>query len=134
MFLEKKNDTGFLKINDTVFGIIVSEALLKTGTKAWPSTDKAKLITGIAGIWPSAAEIADHLILWEEDGVTCIKMHIVMSFGTSIKMATDIILDYIEEKLKPMLPGVSCRVIIDIVGVKSKNIAPRDVEVVREWN
>ena len=134
MFLEKRNDTGFIKINDTVFGSIVSEALLKTGTKAWPATDKAKLITGIAGIWPSAAEIADNLMLTEEEGVTCIKMCIVMSFGTSIKMATDIILDYMEDKLKPMLPGVPCRIIIDIVGVKSKHIAPRDVEVIREWN
>lgn len=134
MFLEKRNNTGFIKINDTVFGSVVSDALLKTGTKAWPATDKAKLVTGIAGIWPSAAEIADHLILSEEEGVTCIRVHIIMAFGTSIKMATDIILDYMEEKLKTMLPDVPCRVIIDIVGVKSKYIAPRDVEVIREWN
>ena len=43
------------------------------------------------------------------------------------------VLDALEETFKSMFPSKAGKITIKIVGVKSKNIAPRDIEVVREY-
>ena len=43
-------------------------------------------------------------------------------------------LDYVEKELKSMFPGQPGTAVVRIVGVKSRLIAVRDLEVERKWN
>ena len=68
-----------------------------------------------------------------EDGVY-VEFCIIMSFGASIQQNTQTILDHMETELKLMFPAQPGRILLKVVGVKSKQIAPRDIEVERIWN
>ena len=84
---------------------------------------------------PGAGELADNLIIREEaDGSLFLQWYVIMSFGASIHRATKLMLDYAEKELKSMFPNQPGRIIIRIVGVKSRLIAVRDLEVERKWN
>lgn len=80
-------------------------------------------------------ELADNLVVCEEqDGSIFLEWYIIMSFGASIHRATKLMLDYAEKELKSMFPGQPGRAVVRIVGVKSRLIAVRDLEVERKWN
>ena len=133
--MERMTDMGVMKINRLIFGRLVLDALASAGGKAFPASEKGKLLAGIGGSRPAAGEIADNLVVKEEaDGSLLLKLYIIMSFGSSIQLATGQILDSLEGDLKPMFPGQSGRIVLKITGVKSKQIAPRDIEVERTWN
>ena len=56
-----------------------------------------------------------------------------MNFGSSIKKVTESMLNDLEESFKLMFPSQPGKITIKIVGVKSKKIAARDIEVIREY-
>lgn len=133
--MERSNEKGTIKINDHIFGRLVSEAISLTAGKVFPASEKGKLLTGIGGSMPGAGELADNLIIREEtDGSLFLQWYVIMSFGASIHRATKLMLDYAEKELKSMFPNQPGRIIIRIVGVKSRLIAVRDLEVERKWN
>lgn len=133
--MERKNEKGTIKINDHIFAKIVGEAISRTGGKAFPASEKGKLLTGIGGSMPGVGELADNLVVCEEqDGSIFLEWYIIMSFGASIHRATKLMLDYAEKELKSMFPGQPGRAVVRIVGVKSRLIAVRDLEVERKWN
>lgn len=132
--MERKNEKGTIKINDHIFARIVGEAISRAGGKAFPASEKGKLLTGIGGSMPGTGELADNLVVREEDGGVYLEWYIIMSFGTSIHRATKLMLDYAEKELKSMFPDQPGRAVVRIVGVKSRLIAVRNLEVERKWN
>ena len=50
-----------------------------------------------------------------------------------MKKVTESILNDLEESFKQMFPSQPGKITIKIVGVKSKKIAARDIEVIREY-
>ena len=61
------------------------------------------------------------------------KFFVIMTFGASIKDNCTAVLDSLEKQMKTMLPDKSGQIVLKIVGVKSKKIARRDIEIVREY-
>ena len=57
----------------------------------------------------------------------------IIQFGAGIRKTTEEILDYIEYEMRGLFPEKGGRLILKIVGIKSRRIAPRDIEVVREY-
>ena len=132
--IERVNEKGTMKINKHVFGRLAWDAVGLTEGKAFSASEKGKLLAGIGGSRPAAGEIADHMIIEEKDGVLSLQLYIIMSFGASIQQNTNLILDHMEGELKKMFPNQEGRILLRVVGVKSKQIAPRDIEVERTWN
>ena len=57
----------------------------------------------------------------------------VIIFGSSIKSVTETVLDELQNKMQTMFPEYGGELILKIVGVKSKNVAERNIEVKREY-
>ena len=132
--VERINEKGTMKINQNIFGRIAYDAVGLTEGKAFSASEKGKQLTGIGGTRPTPGEIGDHMIVREEEGRIYLELYIIMSFGASIQKATQQILDYMEGQLKILFPDQGGRILLKIVGVKSKQIAARDIEVERVWN
>lgn len=131
--MERINEKGTIKINHTIFGRMLHEAIKLTDEHTFAASEKGKLLSGIRGNSPAPGEIGDNMVLEEEDGVIYVEFYIIMLFGASIRKYTKIILDCMEKKLKELFPCQPCRIVLNVVGVKSKQIAPRDIQVERKW-
>jgi len=133
--MERTNEKGTMKINNIIFGRLVWDAVGLTENRAFSASEKGKLLTGIGGSRPAPGEIEDHLVVREEDdGKLYMELYIIMAFGSSIQKVTGQILDFLEEELKTSFPKQGGKIVLKVVGVKSKQIAPRDIEVERIWN
>jgi len=132
--MERVNERGTMKINRTIFGRLAYDAVGLTEGKAFSASEKGKQITGIGGTRPAPGEIADNLIIREEEGRIYLELYVIIAFGSSISQMTARILDYLEEEMRLMFPQQGGRIVLKVVGVKSKQIAPRDIEVERVWN
>ncbi|MCI8609190.1 MAG: hypothetical protein HFE73_06065 [Firmicutes bacterium] len=132
--MKRVSEKGIMKINRHVFAALVEETLQAAEGKAFAASEKGKLLSSIGGGTPAAGEISDHLFVTEADGVLYLEWYIIMSFGASIKQTTKVMLDYAEQELRQMFPHMGGCVRIRIVGVKSRLIAERNIEVERQWN
>ena len=132
--MERINEKGTIKINKHIFGKMAFDAVGLTEGKAFSASEKGKQLTGIGGSRPAPGEIADNMTVREEGGVLCLEMYIIMLFGASIQKNTELILDHMEKELKQCFPQQPGRILLKVVGVKSKQVALRDIEVERTWN
>lgn len=132
--MERSNEKGTIKINRLIFGRLVYDAVELTEGKVFSASEKGKLLTGIGGSRPAPGEITDHMVIYERDGCLEIEFCVIMLFGASIQQNTELILNHMETALKTMFPEQPGRILLRVVGVKSKKIAPRDIEVERVWN
>ena len=74
-----------------------------------------------------------NIIISEDAKHYLLKFFVIMSFGASIKKNCTEVLDNLEKQIRTMFPDKGCKIILKIVGVKSKNIAKRNIEIVREY-
>ena len=81
----------------------------------------------------STGELAANIFIKETEDGYYLKFHVIMSFGASIKENCTAVLDSLEQQMKIMLPDKQGQIILKIVGVKSKKIAERNIEIVREY-
>ena len=131
MALTKKTSLGTITINPSVIAREVREAATPVKEKMFFATDKGKLVASPMKI--SSADLSSNMIVEETGNRINVTVHIIMSFGSSIKTVTETIFDGIENSMRALFPQKGGNIKIKIVGVKSKKVAPRDIEVVREY-
>lgn len=131
MSLAKTTALGKIIINPSVIPREVRAAATPVKEKMFFATSKGKLVASPAKI--SSGELASNMIFEETEDKINLTFYMIMSFGSSIKNVTETIFDGLEKSLKVLFPTKSGTLTIKIVGVKSKNIAPRDIEVIREY-
>ncbi len=131
MSLKRTTKLGKITINNSVISKEVIRAATLVNDKVYLATPKGKLLGKPARVGTS--ELASNIYVREEDGKFCLTVYIIMNFGSSIKNATDTMLDKLEADLIPMFADQQAVLTVKIVGVKSKAIAPRDIEVTREY-
>ena len=129
MTIERKNNLGTIKLDDYIFAQIIQTSLSKS---AFHASEKGKLL-GSQGVKSSIGEISSNIRIREEADKYVIEFYVITLFGASIRETTNEILDYIEYEMKGLFPGKGGRLILRIVGIKSKRIAPRNIKVVREY-
>lgn len=133
MFLERTTEYGNIRINNNIFAKIVMKAVSKTGGKTFCASERGKILGGIDQK-VSGSELSSNIFFAETDECYILKFFLIMSFGASIKENCALIFDELEKELKLLLPDKKGRIIIKIVGVKSKRIASRDIELKREYD
>ena len=132
MGLEREDALGNIKLNDTVFARMLLRAIANTNGKAGLASEKGKLLGGM-NQKVSASEAASHLNFWEEPERYCMEFQIIITFGASIQRVTEQILNDLAEQLSKLLPDKGRHLVLRIVGIKSKKIAERSIEVVRDY-
>ena len=132
MSLERSTQYGKIKINDTIFAKAVLSAVAKTGGKVLCASERGKILGGIDQK-VSTGELTSNIFIRETAEGYCLKFFVIMSFGASIKENCTAVLDSLEKQMKTMLPDKQGQIVLKIVGVKSKKIAERNIEIVREY-
>lgn len=132
--MERKNEMGVMKINDNLFGAIVTEAVRRMKGKAFIASEKGKLLTGLGGSRPTISEITDNIVVKDEEGRIYLACYLIVSFGSSIRQITEDMSTYLQERLQSMFPDCPGKVKIKVVGVRSRYIAPRDIVIEKEWS
>ncbi len=132
MSLERISEYGKIKINENIFAKIVLNAVAKTGGKVFCASQRGKILGGIDQK-VSTGELTSNIKITDGETEYILEFLVVMAFGASIKQNCGIILDYIEKEMRTMLPDKGGKIILKIVGVKSKKLAIRNIEIVREY-
>ena len=132
MSLERSTQYGKIKINDTIFAKAVLSAVAKTGGKVLCASERGKILGGIDQK-VSTGELTSNIFIRETAESYYLKFFVIMTFGASIKENCTAVLDNLEKQMKTMLPDKQGQIVLKIVGVKSKKIAERNIEIVREY-
>ncbi|MGN1334753.1 MAG: Asp23/Gls24 family envelope stress response protein [Anaerovoracaceae bacterium] len=132
MSLQRTTQYGKIKINETIFAKWVLAAVSKTDGRVLCASEKGKILGGIDQK-VSMGELSSNIIIKETKDSYILKFFVIMSFGASIKKNCTEILDSLESQMKKMFPDKKGQIAIKIVGVKSKKIAERSMEIVREY-
>lgn len=134
MSLYKTTNLGKIKISDNVFASIMRDGMQSEGCRGrvWPATKRGKQIGNDVKInlndFVSSIEVE-----LDEFGRVSIDFSVIVRFGTSISKITDILSDYIAEKVKVITGEPPGQIKIRVSGVKSKQIARRNTEVIKTY-
>ena len=113
MALTKKTSLGTITINPSVIAREVREAATPVKEKMFFATDKGKLVAAPMKI--SSADLSSNMIVEEIGDRINVTVHIIMSFGSSIKTVTETIFDGIENSLRALFPQKGGNIKIKIV-------------------
>ena len=131
MSLTKTTSLGTITINTAVISREILFATAKVNEKLFLASEKCKVLGSPKKV--GSGELAANIKVEQTKEEFKLTFYIVMNFGSSIKSTTETVLDYLEESFKAMFPKQNGKIVLKIVGVKSKNVAPRDIEVIREY-
>lgn len=131
MSLRRTTNLGTIIINTSIISKEVIKASTKVNENIFFATEKGKLLGSPKKV--GSSELSANILVDEKEGRFNLTLYIIMNFGSSIKKVTESILDDLEESFKMMFPSQPGKITIKIVGVKSKKIAARDIEVIREY-
>ena len=135
MTISKTTELGTINVSDLIFAQIIERSLRQTGCrdKVWPATKKGRQIGNDAKV--SAADIAREIeVEASSDGSNFeLTFNVIIKFGAGIRKITDLLTDYISETVLNKHGRKPDLIRIRIVGVRSKNIAKRNLEVVKRY-
>ena len=131
MSLRRTTNLGTIIINTSIISKEVIKASTKVNESIFFATEKGKLLGSPKKV--GSSELSANILVDEKEGRFNLTLYIIMNFGSSIKKVTESILNDLEESFKQMFPSQPGKITIKIVGVKSKKIAARDIEVIREY-
>lgn len=122
MLIIKDNDLGQIRVMKSCLAQLITECFKLYDDRIWLCNKKGKIVVG-----------ANHQVSFdveEVNGALDIKIYTIIKFGTSISETTDSILNHLVNKINNTLGEQKFRIIINILGIKSKQIAKRDIEIV----
>lgn len=131
MSLRRTTNLGTIIINTSIISKEVIKASTKVNESIFFATEKGKLLGSPKKV--GSSELSANILVDEKEGRFNLTLYIIMNFGSSIKKVTESMLNDLEESFKLMFPSQPGKITIKIVGVKSKKIAARDIEVIREY-
>lgn len=131
MTLSKKTRLGVVTVNDNVIAKIILRAAQKAEGKFFLSSERGRIL-GVASR-VGVGDVIGNFQIEEKDDKYFLKFSGIIRFGSSIKNVTETVLDSAEEEMKQSFPSRGGEITLHIVGVKSKQVAERDIEVKREY-
>lgn len=135
MTISKDTELGEIAVSDIMFAQVISECF-KSETclgRVFPATKKGRQIGSDQKY--SISEFASHIETEKSfDGESVdLTFSVIVKFGTSIRSLTDVLGDDIAEKIQQKLGQKPRQITIRITGVKSRQIARRNLEVIKRY-
>lgn len=135
MTLSKTTELGTISVSDIIFAQIIEKSLKipECRDKVWAATKKGRQIGNEQKL--NISDLAHEIdVEPSADGDSIeLTFHVIIRFGAGIKLITDILTEYISETVLQKLGKKPDLIRIRIVGVKSRNIAKRNLEVVKRY-
>ena len=135
MAISVKTDLGTVKISDQVIGGIITDILdtPDMSKKIWPAEDRGRQFGRRPKIVDS--DIASYIETSADDnGDVTIEFSVIVRFGVSIKTVTHEFSDRIADSMLYILGIKPTKIIINIAGVKSKQIARRNTRTIYRYD
>ena len=123
-------EIGNININNYAIEKIVIGNILKKKNIITPTNKRGKVIA-VKGIRIKPSDYVSAVEIIEYEDKLFIKMYFVIEFGASINKETNKIFDMIEKDFESIGIQKPTQITAKITGVKSKQIAKRELEVVR---
>ncbi len=135
MTISKTTELGTITVSNLIFAQIIEKSFQQKHCRGrvWPATSKGRQIGNEQKF--SLSDFAHEINVEPSengDGFE-LEFSIIIRFGTSIKLVTGIISDYIAETIEKKQGRKPDRIIIKIAGMKSRQIAKRNLEVIKEY-
>lgn len=130
MDISVSNETGKLKIDDSIFGDMAKRAIYTVNQEAWLATERGRILDDI-GLFPS--DYSQSFDIEYEEGKVKFTLFIVCAFGKSIKGISTRLLNQLEGELKKTFGEDLLELKVKVIGIKSKEIARRDIEFSRSY-
>lgn len=135
MTLSKETKLGTISVSNILFAQIIGESF--TGEycldRVWPSTKRGRQIGNDAKF--SLSEFANHIDVQssEDEKNIDLEFSIIVKFGTSIRKISEHLADDIAKAIEKKSGKKPHQIKIRIAGVKSKQIAKRNLEVIKQY-
>ncbi len=125
MPISEKTKYGTITITDHIYASIVEDVLEEENFSGivWVSTKRGKVVT----------DALQSMKIGQAENEIVISLYIVVKFGISIKKICKEFADRLADKVVDACGNSELRILINVAGIKSKNIARRDVEVVFKY-
>lgn len=135
MALTRETDLGTISVSNLFFAQMIAGSFKQESCKGkvWPATKKGRQIGSPAKFNLSEFASAIEVEPSEHPGRMNIECSVIVKFGTSISAICEAIADYTAETIEKKQAGKPYRITIHVVGVKSKQIAKRNLEVVKTY-
>lgn len=135
MALTRETNLGTISVSNLFFAQIIAGSFkLETCKgKVWPATKKGRQIGSPAKFNLSEFASAISVEQSEHQGRMNIECSIIVKFGTSISTICETIADHTAEMVKQRHGDMPYKITIHVTGVKSKQIAKRNLEVVKTY-
>ena len=131
MTLNERTSLGLITVNDNVIAKIILRAAEKAEGRLLLSSEKGRVL-GVASR-VGVGDVLGNFSIRAEEGRYILRFSGVILFGSSIRWVSETVLDAVAEEMKSFFPQYGGEVILHIVGIKSRQIAMRDIEVKREY-
>ena len=135
MTLSRETELGTITVSNLLFAQIIADSFKLEGCKGkiWPATKKGKQVGSDMKF--NLSEFANTIEIEEiQDGETMnLEFHVIVKFGTSISTICGNIADYIAMSIEQKHGRKPGQIKIHVTGVKSKQIAKRNLEVVKGY-
>ena len=141
MAVTVRTDLGEVKISEQVIAGIISDVLAESeiSDRIWPATAKGHRIgkRSMIGeiIDPGDSDLASNIeTVTDKNGAVTVEFSVIVRFGISIKAATRLLSDKIVDAMEYILGIRPSVMIINIAGVKSKQIARRNTRTIYRYD
>lgn len=135
MTISRTTELGKITISDLIFAQIIEKSfkLDDCKDKVWPATLKGRQIGNEQKFNLSDFSHEIEVESSADGGNFILTFNVIIRFGSSIKLITNAMSDYIAETVLHRHGKRPEMIKIRVVGVKSKQTAKRNVEVIRRY-
>lgn len=135
MTLSRETELGTITVSNLLFAQIVADSFKLEGCrgKIWPATKKGKQIGSDMKF--NLSEFANTIEVEEvpDDNRFDLEFHVIVKFGTSIRTVCEAVADEVAASIERKHGKKPRQIKIRVTGVKSKQVAKRNVEVVKRY-
>jgi len=135
MALTRETNLGTISVANLFFAQMIADSFKLENCKGrvWPATKKGKQIGSTAKF--NLSEFASAIEIEESEyvGRMNIECSVIVKFGSSISSICETIADHTAAMVEKKYGGKPYKITIHITGVKSKQIAKRNLEVVKTY-
>lgn len=127
------NEYGKIKLSENLLGQIVRRAILSANGHAWLATPKGKLIDG-SNLLVSLQTYAQSVEYQVIDHRLYVTIYVICQFGKSLNSIVGKIFKQLEKDIPNVISIDLAQIEIIVKGIKSKEIAKRDIKFVERYD